>query len=1275
MITQIGICTRFNSGRLALTRTYPNGCDPTAWLDTEFASYTPEGSAAKVADANGVWRSMDVHARFPSRLNGPGGEYLLEWEMGHLRQVREPSGALWVACYPGSGGPYPSSFPNCNRQWAGLSDKPVWVGRFTGGGGYGLALGTPLEHYRLSYSVDGTLSKVEFVDVYNSVLLPEQQKVLWSREFKTDAERRLSWSRIGVGGWFVANRYDAMHNLVARGDGYDFANPALPLNVPEYCQDGFGGVSGLCEQFQFDRLNRLTGVKRPSLTSSGADCLSYDAQGNVSRVERGCAASACTNNYTTTVSPDGQGNLTVIGGPNCSGAPIEYVWDDFGRLTSTRVSPQGETRLVYDARSQLVGRQTPQQRPADASWVASDALGRVTGITETSGGTSTILFARQYDSAPTLPSGCSGKVALGNLKGRLAYESAPVWNTWFGYDQAGRLTAELRVAPGGTCGSTENATWNSTQYAYWPDGRIQYMKYPYGRGLYYQYPTAGDPRMLSLPISISMDVYSSPTATTIVPIIDNITWRPDGQLASYRFRHYPSRPTSTTNPSFFTTVTRDYGSSDDVGVSLMEYIPTSCSYSVGSATRTDGTQRLRRVRADFRNFGDTSGIPWFDQWYTWRADEITSIDRCYYGQSTPLNEFRAFDGSGGRGYDGAGQLRFSSTVVAGGGVPETAREFRFDGRGNRTVVAFAQVPASGDVEGQVATFGGGGDGLTKLTAARVSATGATPLSANATRATRTFGLDQNGRIVTDATAVDTSGAANATTSFTFPFSGGATRGGIDSVIRGANVNGVNYNYFYDSMNRRTRKQYPTAVEEFFYDPTGHLLSERSFTYLTNSDGNTTDEYIWLGDVPVAMVRTLFTGAMVRTADWNGVPSNGSTVCPRRNEDARCATFFYLTDMQGRPTASIDKDSYLTGVGEYDAFGTINRVVQRAETAHPYSNLQNYNLVTQTGRDRFAYTLPMRARFSFVDTNAYYTCGSLSCADFDRAEVKDGETVKATVKGQHFGPAVTAWFTTSNDRFDVRWSTDKYGTLRDGVVFAGYEYQRVQIGGVRAFPPLRAPGQYFDEETGLHENRNRYYDPAAGRYLSPEPLLQSPGYVRTMAARGMQVPTYAYAANNPLRYVDSNGLYFTSMSSGAWASLSRLAANPEIGPYIEAMANDPVRQFQIVDDVPFDHSLGGLTQSFSKGSANINLYLPYTNSFSCKCDSGAPDELFPYSYDSLLAHELGHAYGNAYASWSSRSAAWDFAVRFEDAVRREQGAPQRNRHDYAQRCRQECNRCE
>jgi RHS repeat-associated protein len=36
-------------------------------------------------------------------------------------------------------------------------------------------------------------------------------------------------------------------------------------------------------------------------------------------------------------------------------------------------------------------------------------------------------------------------------------------------------------------------------------------------------------------------------------------------------------------------------------------------------------------------------------------------------------------------------------------------------------------------------------------------------------------------------------------------------------------------------------------------------------------------------------------------------------------------------------------------------------------------------------------------------------------------------------------------------------------------------------------PIRFQGQYFDEETGLHYNRFRYYDPSTGRFVSQDPI--------------------------------------------------------------------------------------------------------------------------------------------------------------------------------------------
>lgn len=61
--------------------------------------------------------------------------------------------------------------------------------------------------------------------------------------------------------------------------------------------------------------------------------------------------------------------------------------------------------------------------------------------------------------------------------------------------------------------------------------------------------------------------------------------------------------------------------------------------------------------------------------------------------------------------------------------------------------------------------------------------------------------------------------------------------------------------------------------------------------------------------------------------------------------------------------------------------------------------------------------------------------------------------------------------------------------------------------------LRFPGQYFDAETGLHYNWNRYYNPKTGRYITADPI----GLVG-----GMNV--YAYAGGNPVNAVDLEGLY-------------------------------------------------------------------------------------------------------------------------------------------------------
>jgi len=214
---------------------------------------------------------------------------------------------------------------------------------------------------------------------------------------------------------------------------------------------------------------------------------------------------------------------------------------------------------------------------------------------------------------------------------------------------------------------------------------------------------------------------------------------------------------------------------------------------------------------------------------------------------------------------------------------------------------------------------------------------------------------------------------------------------------------------------------------------------------------------------------------------------------------------------------------------YDGHGNrVTRTVGEQTMRHQYDAMHQLEAITLPDGTKAEYEYDALGRRVAkhvahsnrrMETTLYVWDG-----DWLAQEISNGRIITYIQHPDHAGPLAKI-----EEGKVYHYVTDHLGTPQEmhtdnGKIVWAAEYGA--YGRVRRYPvhevsnPIRFAGQYLDEETGLHYNRFRYYDPQAGRYVSQDPAGLSGG-----------MNTYAYVKGNPVHNTDPLGLVCNSQ--GCW----------------------------------------------------------------------------------------------------------------------------------------------
>ena len=354
-------------------------------------------------------------------------------------------------------------------------------------------------------------------------------------------------------------------------------------------------------------------------------------------------------------------------------------------------------------------------------------------------------------------------------------------------------------------------------------------------------------------------------------------------------------------------------------------------------------------------------------------------------------------------------------------------------------------------------------------------------------------------------SIDANGNTESQGSYTYHFT---THNRIETATENTTVKA---SFTYNGLGQRNHKinHQTNAEKHFFYGQAGELLAE------TDAHGNVLVEYIYLNGMQIAQHQPDSDGdgqTNAQEATLGTNPTNTDT-------DQDGLTDLYELLQTGTSTTEADTD----GDGSNDQ----EEINQGTDPLNPDSTPVTNPPATPVAAPSLQTVALIGLSILFlgvgfilikrgIHTPALFFIGvGLLCIPNAHKQNSDDHPL---IKSAHALPSVSGqlYFVHTDHLGTPHAMTDRSATVVWQATYTPFGKATVNEDpdndGKVVENNIRAPGQYFDSETGLHDNGFRVYDPSSGRYVTSDPIGLAGG-----------INTYAYVGGNPLRWTDSRGL--------------------------------------------------------------------------------------------------------------------------------------------------------